>query len=264
MSDSRPASPRRSGVGSAVRDSRETCVVCALAVAPAERPIGERAQTFFSASSINARGTFWLWKPSDTGQTSRSASIPPDERSRGVAPLVAAPSSQSGTARRATALAMPAPLSRFWLCRARWTVLGRPALRPLARCSAVPLSAANRAATSAIRGCSRVSADRGQLIAPLLTRAAVHMQTGPVGLAASHSKLVCSLAILHPRNRQVDGMCREREAGVGTEAVGKFEFAGAPVDSLRHHRTVGEAHLDPAGQRGHARIGAIKSSRRCG
>src|SRR5690606_19152180 len=48
----------------------------AVAFAPSEVPFGEGAEAFFSASSIRCGARQRVWKASNTGQMSRSASIP--------------------------------------------------------------------------------------------------------------------------------------------------------------------------------------------
>ncbi len=93
----------------------------AVSVAPAEGPVGEGAETFFSASRINPRATYWVWKASNTGQISSNASMPSGLTGT-ILPASSPTPSQSSTARRATALAM-ARASSSWLApsgKASW------------------------------------------------------------------------------------------------------------------------------------------------
>ena len=62
---------------------------------------------------------------------------------------------------------------------------------------------------------------------------------------------------LDPRPRQVDGVHGEGEALPRGQRVAELELAGIAGDGLVHQHLVGEAHLDPAGQRGDRRICTI-------
>ena len=65
---------------------------------------------------------------------------------------------------------------------------------------------------------------------------------------------------LDPRPRQVDGVHGEGEALARGQRVAELELAGVAGDGLVHQHLVGEAHLDPAGQRGDRRIGAVDAA----
>jgi hypothetical protein len=49
----------------------------------------------------------------------------------------------------------------------------------------------------------------------------------------------------------------KRQALARGQRVGEGHLAGIAIDRLRHQQLVGEAHLDPAGQRGDGRVRAI-------
>src|SRR5690606_26157657 len=108
-----PALDRQRPVQSCGAVRAGACAGRAVAVAPAEGPVGEGAEAFFSASSIRPRATYCAWKASNTGQISRRASIPAGLTGTRL-PSSSPTPSQSRTARRATALAMASAMSS-WL-----------------------------------------------------------------------------------------------------------------------------------------------------
>ena len=90
-----------------------------------------------------------------------------------------------------------------------------------------------------------------------LIRVAVHIRPTVLSRAACQSKVACTPCgpeISMRGSRQVDGMHGEGEAFAGRQDVGEHHLAGLAVDGLRHQRLVGEAHLDPAGQRRDGRV----------